>query len=257
MQRKKILIVVVGVLLVFSLNIFQEEVRGFFHYFSSPIQKTLWAAGSGISDFFGGIFRKSDLITENRSLRLENQELLAQLETSRTLREENKLLREAVEIGLAEEFDLAFAAVTAKDATQDLIRIDKGSLDGLAEGMAVITERKVLIGKISEVQENSAAVLLISHKESSCDAEISGKDAEGLVTGRGGQKIYLELIPRDKSIDKGDVIVSSSLGGVYPRGLLIGSIVEVQKDDVKPFQQAEAALFFKLRELKQVFIILK
>ena len=257
MQKRKILIIAIGILLVFALNLFQGQVRGFFYSFSAPIQKTLWATGSNISDFFQGIFRKDVLITENKDFRLRNQELLAELGDLEKLKEENKALRKALGIGLADEFKLVFAAAIGKDAARDAILVDKGLADGLAEGMNVITEQRVLLGKVSEVYKNFARVILISDKESSFDAEILEKEIEGLIRGRGGQKIYLDLVPIDKAIEEGDVVVSSALGGIYPGGLLVGSITEVRKEDVKTFQQAEVAPFFKLKELRSVFIILE
>jgi len=255
MQKRTFLIIAIGVLLVFSLNFFQSQVRGFFYSFSAPIQRNLWAVGGSISDFFGGIFRKNDLITENRDLRLQNQELLKKLADSETLREENRALRGALEIGLTDDFQLAFAAVVGKDITRDLILIDKGSAAGLEEGMSVITEQKVLVGKISEVNKNFAKITLVSEKDNSFDVNILGRDVSALLRGRGGQKAYLDRIPGDKTVEKGDVAVSG--GGMYPGDLLVGSIVEVQKDDVRPFQEAEISLFFNLRDLRNVFIILK
>jgi len=257
MQKRQLLLIVILVLLVFSLNLFQIQVRDFFYSLSNSIQEAFWLTGSNISDFFGGIFRKDDLVIEIKTLRLENQRLLAELAELKTLKEENKTLREALEIGLVEDFQLAFAKVTGRDATQDSILIDKGSIDGLSEGLSVITEQRVLLGKIDEVYKNFARVTLISNKKSVFDAEILERNIEGLVRGQGNQRIYLDLIPRDKTLKEGDLVVSSSLGGVYPKGLLVGLIREVRQDDVNPFQQAEISSFFKLRELRNVFIILK
>jgi rod shape-determining protein MreC len=259
-KRKKLLIIALGVLLIFSLNLFQKQVRGFFYYFSAPIQKTLWVTGSNLSDFFEGIFRKDYFIEENRKLSLANQALLTKLAALKELEKENIVLREALQIKLAEDFELVFAAVTGKDATQDSILIDKGSADGLAEGMSVIItgqKQRILLGKISQVHKNFAKVTLIFNKSSFFDAEVLGRDAEGLIKGEGDQKMCLDFLPRDKVIEEGDAVISSALGGIYPRGLLVGLITEVQKDDVKPFQRAEVSPLFKLRELRNVFVILE
>ena len=260
MQKGKFLIIIAAVLLVFSLNLFQGQVRGFFHSFSQPIQKTFWVAGGNLSDFFKGIFKKSDLIEENRELRLENEKLLTKLVRLEELEKENTFLKDALDIELAEEFELVFAAVTGKDFLGDVISIDKGSADGLAEGMSVIItgqKQRILLGKLSQVYEKSAKVELISHKESSFDAEVLGREADGLIKGGGSQTMQLDLLPREKIIEEGDVVFSSALGGVYPRGFLVGSVVKVEKDDVKAFQQAEVLPFFNLRELRNVFVIIK
>ena len=260
MEKSKFLIIIVAVLLIFSLNIFQGQVRGLFYYFSSPVQKAFWAAGGNLSDFFKGVFKKSDLLEENKDLRLVNQELLTKLAESEDLEKENTVLREALEIGLADDFELVFATVIGRDTFQDSILIDKGLANGLKEDMSVIIadqKQKVLLGKIDSVDKNFAKVILISHKDSSFDVEVLGKEAEGLIKGGGGQKMNLDFLPRDKVIERGDVVISSALGGVYPKGLLVGLIAEAQRDDVKSFQQAEVSPFFRLREVRNVFVILK
>jgi len=260
MKKRKIIFVIVGVSLVFSLNLFQAQVRDVFHSLFAPVQKTFWATGGNVSDLFKGIFKKDYLVEENKKLRSVNQELLTKLAELEELKKENVFLREALEINLAEDFQLAFATITGKDFFQDSISIDKGSSDGLEEGMSVIIaeqKQKILLGKISQVNKNFAKVTLISDKTSSFDVEILGKEAEGLILGEGSQKMRLDFLPRDKIIEEGDVVVSRALGDVYPKGLLVGVVTEAQKDDLKSFQQAEVSPFFNLRELRNVFIILR
>lgn len=255
-RRNKILILIIGILFILSLNFFQKEVRGFFYSISYPIQETFWNARDRVSDFFEGLLGGENLKKENEALKLENQKLLAENVALKRTEEENETLRRALGVGLADDFELAFAQLVGKDVSQDSILIDKGLEDGLSKDMAVITEEKLLVGKITAVYKDFSRVMLISNKESSFDAKISEKDIEGLVRGKGGSEIYLDLIPRDKEIKKGDLIVSSSLGGVYPQGLLVGVVKEIKKSDVQSFQQAEISPFLDLQELKNVFVII-
>jgi rod shape-determining protein MreC len=97
--------------------------------------------------------------------------------------------------------------------------------------------------------------MLISNEKSSLDAKIQEKDAFGLIKGKGNSKIWLDLVPHDKEISQGDLIVTSSLGGIFPSGLLIGEIAEIRKDDTEPFQQAEIKSKFNLKEINLLFVI--
>ncbi|GAG21194.1 unnamed protein product, partial [marine sediment metagenome] len=237
-KKRKILIIIIGILVILSLNFYQKEVKGFFYLISSPVQKSLWGAGDRISDFFEAIAEIKELKKENEALKLKVQELLSENSSLKELRKENQTLREALEIGLRDEFKLVLAEVIGKDIDQDSILINKGSKDGLSKDLPVITQQRVLLGRIIEVYENFSRVLLISNKESSFDGEIPEKEISGVVKGRGSLKMYLDLISKDKEVKEEDLVVSSALGGIFPNGLLVGLIKEVKKSDLKPFQQA-------------------
>jgi len=251
------IIIIIGLLLIFSLNFFQKEVKSFFYFISSPIQKTLWRAGDRVSDFFELITEIKNLKREKEELKLKIQELIAQNLSLKELEKENKVLRESLEIGLEKEFKLSLAEVVSKDISQDSILINKGSKDGIANNSPVITQQKTLVGKIGEVYENFSRVILISNKESSFDAKISDpeNDISGVVNGKGNLQLFLDFVPQEKEIKEGDFIVTTSLGGIFPKGLLVGQIGKVLRSDIEPFQQAKIRPAFDIRELETVFII--
>lgn len=251
-KRSKILIVIIGVLFVLSLNFFQKEVKGFFYIISAPIQKTLWLIGDSVSDFFEMIAEMNNLKKENEELKLKIQTLLAENISFKEIKKENEALRKVLEIGLEKEFKLAMTEVVGKDISQDLILIDKGSKDGISKGLPVITKQKVLAGTISEVYENFSKVILVSNKESSFGAKIAGSEIFGVIKG-----VFFDLIPRNKEIKEGDLVITTVLGDVLPAGLLVGSIERVIKNDIKPFQQAKIAPFFDIKEIKNLFIVLE
>jgi len=249
-------IIIVGILVIFFLNFYQKEVKNFFYKISEPIQKVFWRAGGRISDFFEAISAIQNLKKEAEELKLKVQELLAQLVSLKELKKENEILREALNLNLAEEFNLSLAEVIGKDVSEDFILINKGVDDGISENLPVITQQKILVGKISEVYKNYSRVKLISHKESSFDGKIVEKEILGQVKGEGNFKILLDLIPREQEITEGDLVESSALGGTFPKGLLVGQIKQVKKSDIQPFNQAEISPLFDLGELEMVFIIL-
>ncbi len=257
-KNKVLIIIVVVILIIFLLNFFQKDIKSFFYSVSAPIQKVLWRAGDRTSDFFGGIVRVKILKQELDELKLENQELTAQVVALEDLKKENKTLRQVLEIGFQKEFKLALAQIISKDISQDFILIDKGSDDGISKNMPVITQQRVLVGKIGEIYKNFSKVMLSSNKESSFDAKIQKeeKDISGVVKGQGNFRILFDFIPREENLSQEDIVITSALGGIFPKGLLVGKIKEIKKSDVDPFQQAEIEPFFDVSQTEALFIIL-
>ena len=255
-RRNKLLIkIVLIVLVIFALSFFQKPLKTFFYSVSAPLQKPLWKIGESSSEFFHKIIGTKD--TEGRidDLSLKNKELLAKIAFLNEVKEQNKFLRESLNVNTEKEFKLTLAEIIGKDISQDFIIINKGSQDNIAEKMPVITKEKILLGRISKVYDNFSKVMLISNEKSSLDAKIQEKDAFGLIEGKGNSKIWLDLVPHDKEISQGDLIITSSLGGIFPSGLLVGEIAEIRKDDTEPFQQAEIKSKFNLKEINLLFVI--
>ncbi len=275
-KRRLLIIILIAALAIFLLNIFQKDVRSFFYSMSSPVQKVLWQAGDKTSDFLESIIKAGDLKNEMNELEVKNQELLAQVVILEELKKENKILREALEIELQKDFKLILSQIISKDISQDFILIDKGSKDGISEDMPVVIQQRVLVGKISGVYENFSKVMLISNKESSFDAKIFTPDGplpetgqpgvdvsgrqegniSGMVRGQENSKILFDLIPKEEEIFKGDIVVTTALGGIFPKGLLVGKIKTIKKIDVEQFQQAEIEPFFDITRADMLFIIL-
>lgn len=247
---------------VLFFNFFQKEVKNLFYLMSSPIQKNFWKAGKKTASFFETIGETNNLKRENDDLKLKIQEILAENSRLKELKRENEILRQALGIGLEKEFKVAFVEVIGKDISQDSLLIDKGEKDGLSKDMPVITQQKILVGRVGEVYPNFSKVILISNPKSAFDAKISRcegdncqEDIYGVVKGQDNSKILFDLIPPEKEIKEGDVLVTSALGGIFPKGLLVGRIGKVQKADAEPFQKAAVSSAFDISRLEEVFIV--
>jgi rod shape-determining protein MreC len=251
------LVLIVIFFFVLNLSGFSKNVKNFFYLVSSPVQKNLWQQGQKISDLFETIAEIKNLKKENEELKLRNQELMVQIAQLIELRKENEILRTALGIGLEKDFKLNLAEVVGKDISQDSILINKGSKHGIPKNFPVITQQKALVGKVSEVYENFSRVMLISNKESFFDAKILENDISGVVKGRGGLQLLLDFVPHEKEIEEGDIIITTSLGGIFPQGLLVGQIEKVEKSDIEPFQQAKIKPAFDIGKLKTLFVIIE
>ncbi|MDP2663964.1 MAG: rod shape-determining protein MreC [bacterium] len=255
MKMSKVLIVFVLVLVVLAFGFYQNEVKNLAYGFSSGWQQTLWQTGEKVSDLLRGFLKRGEVKEELDQAFLKNQELLSQIADLEEMEKENQRLMEALGLGLEKEFQLELASLVSKDISKDSLLINKGGKEGVFEGMPVITSGKVLVGRIGQVFEDFSEVILISNKESSFEAKIAGQDIFGVAKGKGSLKLSLELISREKTVSEGDLVVSSSLGGIFPQGLLVGEVKEIKKSDVEPFQMAEIILGFTIDNLDYLFII--
>lgn len=250
-------LVVLVVVCFFLLNFspLSRKIRSFFYFASKPVQEWLWEKGGGTFDFFEWVFKMRDLEQENEGLWLETQDLTAKKIELLELKKENEVLRQALGLGLSEEFELIISEVIAKETSKDYLIVNKGSRDGIAFGFPVITEQKVLIGKVIEVQEAISKIQLISAKGSSFDVQVFERETYGLAKGDGNFKVLINLIEREEKIEVGDKIITAVFGGNFPKGLLVGEIIKVKKSDVSSFQEAELNPALNIQELDYLFII--
>lgn len=242
------------------LNLFQAQIKSSFSFISKPIEKIFWKAGGDSSVFFKSFFNAGNLEKENQDLEIENQKLLLEISFLRDLQKKDQAEVDALISCSQDNFKLLLADVIGLDASSDIVSIDKGSVDGILEGMPVINQQKILFGKISKVYKNFSEIILISNKNSVLDVKVLQSDVEkpfvyGAIKGKGGLGVYLDLVPTDAEIKEGDVLITSALEEAFPKNLLVGKIVKKEKNDQKPFQQAEVEPFFNIKDLESLFII--
>jgi len=249
--RKKIVIGAVVLLFVFGLNLVSGQVRGFVMSVSSPFLTVLWNAGDNVSMFFaGGSLRK-----ENELLEQKNFALLQELIQFEDTAKENDELRRILEFDAQEDFDLVMGEIIGKNIAEDIITVRVGRNKGIREGMPVITASRVAVGKVIRVFEDSSSVQLLSAVDKKIDAKISETAVTGVIRGEGGQHMILDLVPQEDEISMGDIVVTSSLGNVFPENILIGEVQEILKTGSDPFQKARLLPFFKIKTTEFVLII--
>ena len=254
--KKKVIIIVLIALIFFVLNLHRplQIIRNSFYVISLPTQRTFWRLSQNVSNFFEASFGANSLSQRNRYLASENEQLLAKLSLLRETEKENKSLRKALNLNLASSFNLKLVEVTAKEE-QDYFLINCGKNCDLKKGFPVITEEKVLVGKIVEVDENFSKVMLISHPDSSIDIEIQQRNILALAKGEGNFKVSLNFISPTKNIEENDLIVTSRLGGTFPPGLLVGRVKNVRKEATASFQKADISPLFDIKDINYLFVL--
>jgi rod shape-determining protein MreC len=221
--------------------------RGLLNNFITPILPGMGKA----------LYSDSKLEDENDDLRRKVQKLEAKQDYWDSLYDENNRLRKMQEMKPATDFDVVVANITIKDSLTGKYRfiIDRGSKDGLRLGMPVMTGR-YLLGRIVEIRPDDAVVGTLAMRNVNVYCRIKGTEFPGKMDGEAKQskkgKLFCKLtrLPRDVELKVGmvvqtsgfasDIEVKTSGVGMIPKGLEIGIIREVSKNE--KFQEAVVEL---------------
>lgn len=238
------------------LNFFNSSVKNTFYALSSPLHKTFWSAGESTSGFLASFLNAGNLDKENKNLKNDNQKLQAEVASLQAIINGNQAQSAVSAVCQNSGFKLLMAGAMGLDE-QDILSINKGSADGVAENMPVINQQGALFGKVFKVYKNFSQVMLISNKnsvinvkvqqatfdKSSASQAVVPKEIDGVVKGLGKLGVYLDLVPIDDTLNQGDVLVTSALEGTFPKDLLVGTVLKVQKNDQDPHQTSEVKPF--------------
>jgi rod shape-determining protein MreC len=134
--------------------------------------------------------------------------------------------------------------------------IDRGEADGLREGMPVIAVDGI-IGQLVKVMHKSSRVLLITDHASGVSSVIQRSRARGVVKGKGGGSCSLEFALAEEDVKVGDSVITSGIGGVFPKGLNIGEVTMLKKGEYGIFQTVEVRPAVNLERLEEVLVLLQ
>lgn len=252
------LVLLVGALifiLLVSIS-FLEPVRSIFLKVINPFQAAAMTVTEKVTDFLGTIGSVGKLQVENKDLKKQIGDLKVELAKLNELKNENEILKRQLGFSEKQNFKLIPAQIInfSPQSFLNYFVIDKGSQDGLKEGMAV-TRDGILVGKLAEVQNNTAKVVLITDPTSSTTAIVQNSRATGVIKGQIGGGLEMEMIPQSKVIKQGDLVVTSALGKDFPKAILIGQIMEVKSNPNELFQKASIISPLNFKDLEMVFII--
>ena len=167
--------------------------------------------------------------SEYSSMKKEIKELKFKLNQVEEAEHENARLRKILDLKEKGLYDFAVAQIIAKEPTNWLnsFIINKGQKHGIGINQPVMSFSN-LVGKIIEVGDGTAKVLLISDANSRVVALIQRTRAEGVLEGMGNGLCRLKYLPVNADVKLGDEVVSAGVGGVYPKGLIIGNIESIR-----------------------------
>lgn len=223
-------------------------------------------AASGVGGWIQGIFSYfgsvKSLRAENEALKQENVALDKQVRDTEGLTQENQELRAMLNLMKTEsKLDLVAAQVIAKDPSNwySSFTINKGSNDGILKNQPVLTANKELIGQVYKVGSNWAEIITILDPDSGVGSMIERSKDLGVVEGDTALLqqglCRIGYLARDTDIKIGDYIETSGMGGVYPKGLLIGTVLEIGEDHTNMSKYATVQPAVSIGKLSQVCVL--
>lgn len=220
----------------------------------SPFGRALTALAEGIRGLGEGDpeERIAELEAENTRLRVRLAELQEAEEHAREL---------AQLLAITEENpqrQLLAASVVERESSnlQELVAVNRGSSDGVREGMVALSPEGALVGSVIRVFPSFAWIRLLTDAASSVNAEVQKADIRGVVVGHPGGRVTMELVSLTAVLRPGDTVVTSGLGGSYPPGLLIGEVAGIERSGQELFAEVEVRPSADLASLDSVLVLL-
>ncbi len=231
--------------------------------FTYPISQVFSELSQFLQSLYENIASYLSIFTEYRRIKIENQELKRAisllLNENNTLKEKlsyykrwNKMLRYKD----TSSFNLLPANVIGREPSNwfKYIFIDKGSDDGIRKDMPVITYLG-LVGKVKATTPKTAKVMLILDVKSSLGGMIQKTRDIGVIEGLGKNYLKMIYINNQANIKRGDVVITSGLGGIYPKGIVVGEVFKIDKELDKLYQKIYIVPRVDFMHLEEVFVI--
>lgn len=265
-NQKKILSAILVVLLlslVMSWSTNNPQSKLFFERLAASALSPFQKGASAVTGFFTSTWK---FIGDIRNVYKDNQELRAELDKHvgdrlrmLEIEQENRLLRNLLQFQESVEHEMLPAQVIGRNPSGwfSTLTIDKGSQHGLQVDMPVVTNQG-LVGKIIDVLPGHAKVQLLISPSSGISAIVQRTRDNGVLVGLTSPRGYTRITRLNQYADirEGDVIISSPLTGIYPKGLIIGRVVEVYDDQASLERSALVRPEVDFERLEQVLIII-
>jgi len=228
-----------------------------------PIQSGLDSVARGVSGLVETLAEIDTLHRTNDQLARENARLAAENARTKELERQNALLTQLLEVKGSLKFSTATGSVIARENAQfrRVVTIDVGSDHGLKVGDVVVGAGGALVGRVTDVTGDSATVLLINDTGSTVIGQLGTNQATGSVVGQLGGVLIMENIDSGARIRIGDTVTTAGIdlgGGVrspFPKGLVIGTVVDVARDANAVTQTAFIQPSAELDRLEYVLVI--
>jgi len=222
----------------------------------APFLDVSKSATSGVARVWQDYIWLRGVRDENRRLQQSAQRLSLENVASEQLRLENARLRGLLMLTEALPFQTVAARVIGRtpDYLAKVIYINRGSSDGIRLDDPAISGSGV-VGRVAVVARRESQVQLITNGDASSGALVERTRTPGVLKGSGDALLDLDYISNTEQVDIGDIIISSGLDGIYPKGLLLGRVIESQKGNTV-FRMIKVEPVADLMRLEEVSILI-
>ena len=229
-----------------------------------PIQGAIDTFGRDLSSITAAIGEIDQLRLDNEALRADNERIRTANRQAEELRRQNELLTGLLQLRNGFEYETVAASVIARESSevQRRIVLDRGTTDGIEIGDVVIASGGALVGRVVEAGSTAATVQLISDSASTVIGQLLASAVTGEVSGQLPGSLLMENIDSAVTVGLGEEVVTAGIelgGGIrspYPKGLIIGRVIDVRRDANEIVQTAFLEPAAALDRLEYVLVIL-
>ncbi len=221
----------------------------------SEVQRGTTAIVGGVRGLWSGYVALRQVQSENDALKLEMQSLQIRLQQERAEAQRTDNLRQLLELRERANLDTVAAEVIAGAASPDFrtVTIDKGSSEGLATDMAVISSAGV-VGRVILPSRRASKVQLLIDRNAAAGALIERTRVQGVVIGSGDGTLTMQYVPGSSDVKTGDLVVTSGIDGIYPKGFVIGTVDRTDRG-VGAFHEIFVRPAVNFSRLEEVLIV--
>jgi len=264
-NRKKIILylAVIGLLVfLYAFNLLGPLNRIIYNILN-PVFSGFQSISSNIRSTYNEQTEKIDLNEHIKELESQINQLTEENVRLKILENENGILREHLGFLVKHEYRYIMSNVISRgeavetSGREETLIIDKGSKDGVYPGLAIVSGQGIIIGKVAEVKENISQVDLTNSSKCKLAATILNEDkTSGVTEGELGLTIKMKFIPQEEEVNIGDIIVTSGLEQAIPRGLVIGKVTQMEKENNEIWQFATLEPLIKAKDLVIVSVLI-
>lgn len=225
---------------------------------TAPVAGSAASATGFLSDIWNNYIDLIDVRRENIELRKSVKRLNERIVANNEAIAANLRYKQLLELKESVAIPSVAVSVIGEDSSAwfKTLVVDRGAADGLAEGMPVVAAGGV-VGRLVKVAPHSSRVLLLTDHASAIAAIVQRSRARGVVRGAGGGRCSMEFTVKDEDVKVGDTVVSSGIGGVFPKGLPIGEITMVKKGEYGVFQTIEVRPLVNIGQLEEMLVLVR
>ncbi|HET9681853.1 MAG TPA: rod shape-determining protein MreC [Candidatus Limnocylindrales bacterium] len=250
-------------LMAVSGNPFVQDIQHGVAFAFRPMQAAVEGAARDVESIGAALSDIDQLRRDNDALRAENDRLRLENQAAVEARRENDLLTGLLQLQQGLDFQTKAATVIARETSESrrVVVIDAGSDDGIQVGHVVIAAGGALVGRVVDVGPNFAQVLLISDSTSTVIGQLVSSVATGKVVGQPGGALVMQDVDSTVTVQIGEEVFTAGIelsGGFrspYPKGLLIGQVVDVSRDPNEVVQTVYLQPAAPLDRLEFVLVI--
>jgi rod shape-determining protein MreC len=196
------------------------------------------------------------LKSENAQLRELNLQLSVESARGRKSMVENVTLRKMLDLRKRIDQDLIAADIVGKTTTQlrNYATMNKGSADGVTEGMSVVTDAG-LVGHVVGTSDNFSVIQLLLNRDTRVAAKVQRSRVDGIIAWDGETTLALKNIPASFDVQAGDVVITSNYSTRYPANIVVGRVIRVEEETNSLFRKIVVEPSANFTTLEQVFVV--